>query len=90
MMMKGRKGICELVEERSRVAHRIASRRAMGDPLWNERYVAELEAMGFELVPVDDDTKLGEHGPLMAPVPSTSGRPYPYPSVIAPKGWRPE
>jgi len=77
------------LEQRSRNAHELASQRAKDDPLWNERYVSELEAIGFELVPIDDDTQLGKDGPLVAPAPSAKGRPYPYPSVIAPRGWHP-
>lgn len=78
--------------ERSRCANTIASEMVgqCDDADWNARYVAALDTIGYELVPIHDGTQLGEDSPLWAPSPAEGGTPYPYPSVIAPKGWRHE
>lgn len=84
--------------EASRDAHTEAVERAKGcsGREWNLAYANALSQIGFDLVPVPTDVQIGPGGPQMAPHPwvnetdehaDTSA--YPYPSVIAPKGWQP-
>lgn len=76
--------------ELSRAAHTLAIERAKGADRWNARYRAELNDIGFDLVPVSRSTCLGVDGPMWAPLPADDGEPYSYPCVVAPIGWTPE
>jgi len=84
------------LEERSRIAYTAASaeceKKALdGDSNWNLDFPVALDKLGYELVAFDPSLhclKLGD--PLMAPLPSTDPNPYPYPCLIAPKGWKPD
>lgn len=57
---------------------------------WNTAFIEAVREKGFELISVTWSTHLGEDGPLMAPAPFEEGYQYPYPCVVAPKGWRPQ
>lgn len=72
----------------SQAAHTIASWRCDGSPNWNVCYVAALQDMGFDLVPIAPDAVVGKDGPIQAPWPVPGPDEYPTPSVIAPKGWQ--
>lgn len=79
----------ETLHDRSLRAHNMASEAAAGRENWNVEYVDALRAIGFDLHSIKRDVRVGPDGPIMAPLPAPSGWQYPYPCVVAPKGWKP-
>lgn len=84
-----------LEDESRKVCDYAAKKAGAGDKRgWNDRFKAAVEEKGYELVPIDEETytPLSDDPsmePLWAPSPMEgAANPYPYPCVVAPKGWR--
>lgn len=73
--------------EQSREICDIASEAAGSGPGWTKRFLFELSSRDWAIHALPKGTKLGEDGPIWAPIPPDEPDAYPYPSVIAPVGW---
>jgi len=80
------------LEERSHAVCDAANQAAGNGPGWNGRFRAEVARHGFEIVPIVDGRPLAADNadaPLYARSPyDGDDNAWPWPSVVAPIGWK--